>query len=164
MNSCGVLTIDEVCDMAESARRDGKVVVLTNGCFDILHIGHVNYLRAARQLGDLLIVGVNSDRSARELKGVGRPYNTDMDRAGVLAALASVSAVTIFDTPTAVELVEAVHPDVYVKGGDYPDDPSAERFPPEGRTVLAYGGVVRIIPFSDGYSTSGLIERIRSSS
>jgi len=141
-------------------RETGLRLVLTNGCFDILHVGHVRYLEQARSLGDALAVGLNSDASTRRLKGPGRPVNSEGDRAEILAALATVDYVTIFDEDTAAELVEAIRPAIYVKGGDYPADADAAGFPPEGRLVLAYGGSVEILPYLDGHSTTGLIKRV----
>ncbi len=143
-------------------------MIFTNGCFDLLHLGHVRYLQAARALGDLLVVGVNSDASTRALKGAGRPLVPQEDRAEVLAALACVDYVTIFEEVTAVALVEALRPDVYVKGGDYAapnaaSQPDAIHYArlPEAAPVLAYGGQVRLIPYLPGHSTTALIERIR---
>jgi len=152
-----------IAALRREADQRGQTIVFTNGIFDILHIGHVSYLHQARQLGDLLVVGVNSDASARSLKGADRPFNSELDRAGVLAALEDVSAVAIFDEPTASSLVQEVRPDIYVKGGDYSEDPASPAYPPEGESVGANGGTVRIIPFAAGHSTTGLVERIRRS-
>ena len=132
-------------------------VVFTNGVFDILHRGHVGYLAAARALGASLVVGVNSDASARCLgKGPDRPLNNDADRAAVLAALESTSLVTLFDEATPVELLRIVRPQVYVKGGDY-DIESLE----ETALVRSWGGRAEALPFVDGYSTTSLVARIR---
>lgn len=136
--------------------------MFTNGCFDIVHLGHVTYLGNARALGDVLFVGVNSDASVQVLKGANRPFNSEMDRAGVLAGLYSVSGVTIFDEDTASALVSEIRPDVYVKGGDYSSDPGSPAFPIEGEIVAGYGGDVHIVPFAAGYSTTKLIERIKA--
>jgi rfaE bifunctional protein nucleotidyltransferase chain/domain len=131
---------------------------LTNGVFDVLHRGHVNYLAQARSLGAALLVGVNSDASARRLgKGPDRPLNGQADRACVLAALQAVDYVVVFDESTPCELIERVRPDVYVKGGDY--DIESLR---ETALVHSWGGRAVAIPFVDGYSTSRLVERIRS--
>jgi rfaE bifunctional protein nucleotidyltransferase chain/domain len=161
MDSSGIVGRDELAQRARDIRTQGRRVVFTNGCFDIIHLGHVIYLRQARSLGDELFVGVNSDDSTRKLKGPGRPYNPESARAGVVAALAAVSGVTIFDEDTASNLVEQIHPDVYVKGGDYSSDPGSPAFPIEGEVVSGYGGEVRIVPFAAGYSTTRLIETIR---
>jgi D-beta-D-heptose 7-phosphate kinase/D-beta-D-heptose 1-phosphate adenosyltransferase len=132
-------------------------VVFTNGCFDLLHLGHVEYLDSARRLGDAIVVGLNTDRSVRALKGPGRPLVPEDARALVLGGLASVDAVTLFDEDTPRELVAALLPDLLVKGGDY--DP----WQVVGRTeVEAAGGQVRVLPFREGYSTTELVSRIRA--
>ena len=132
-------------------------VVFTNGVFDILHRGHVTYLAQARAMGASLVVGLNSDASARGLgKGPERPLNTELDRACVLAALESVSLVVIFDEPTPVELLRRVRPHWYVKGGDYDIETLAET-----ALVRSWGGQARALPFVDGHSTTALVARIR---
>jgi rfaE bifunctional protein nucleotidyltransferase chain/domain len=131
-------------------------VVLTNGCFDILHRGHVRYLNAAAELGDVLVVGLNSDASVRGLKEPDRPLVPEDERAEVLAALACIDYVTIFDDPTAEELVKQIRPEVYVKGGDYEGRPL-----PEAALVQALGGEIRLIPVVPGVSTTALVRRIR---
>ena len=146
--------IREAC---ETVRADGGTVVFTNGCFDILHAGHVRYLTAAAAMGDFLVIGLNSDASVRRLKGEGRPVVPEADRAEVLDALRAVDIVTIFDEPTAEELVRLVRPDVYAKGGDYSLDTL-----PEAKIVRAAGGRVEFIPFVEGRSTTGVIERIKA--
>lgn len=139
-------------------RRRRKRIVFTNGCFEILHPGHVQYLRAARRLGDVLVVGLNTDRSARRLaKGPGRPLVSENDRAEVLAALDMVDLVTLFDQDTPAELIELVRPDVLVKGGDWPVNQIVG-----ADFVLAHGGSVRSLPYRPGYSTTGLIRRSRT--
>jgi rfaE bifunctional protein nucleotidyltransferase chain/domain len=138
-------------------RATGKKLVVTNGCFDILHLGHVTYLESARQLGDALLVGVNDDVATRQLKGAGRPVNSETDRAAVLAALASVDGVCIFTEPTAVKFLAAARPDVYVKGGDYTLDTLNQE---ERRTVESAGGKIMIIPLVAGKSTTALLEKI----
>lgn len=138
-------------------RAKGKKLVVTNGCFDILHLGHVSYLESARNLGDALLVGVNGDGSARELKGPGRPVNPELDRAGVLAALASVDGVCVFMETRAVKFLAAAQPDIYVKGGDYTPD---KLDPDERHTVESAGGKIVIIPFVPGKSTTALLEKI----
>jgi rfaE bifunctional protein nucleotidyltransferase chain/domain len=131
--------------------------VFTNGCFDVLHRGHVEYLAEAAALGDVLVVGLNSDDSVRRLKGPRRPVNPAEDRAAVLAALAAVDHVAVFDDDTPLRLIEALRPDVYVKGGDY----TVETLP-EAPLMRRLGGEVRILRFLPGRSTSGIIERIRA--
>ena len=133
-----------------------QTVVFTNGCFDLLHPGHVEYLAQARTLGDVLVVGVNSDASVRRLKGAGRPLVVEADRAAVLAGLRSVDAVTVFDEDTPLELISALLPDVLVKGGDYDLDGIV------GRDVVEQaGGDVRALPFVEGYSTTEIMTRLR---
>jgi rfaE bifunctional protein nucleotidyltransferase chain/domain len=139
----------------EAARASGSRLVLTNGCFDLLHVGHVRYLQAARRLGDYLIVGVNSDASVRRLKGSTRPLVPAAERAEVVAALGCVDAVVIFDTATAEPLVAALRPDVYVKGHDYTEDTL-----PEAHLVRAYGGTVALLRTVPGASTTALIRRV----
>ena len=152
--------LDKLCPRPELARRLAALarpVVFTNGVFDILHRGHVTYLAQARALGASLVIGLNSDASARGLgKGPDRPLNGEVDRAVVLAALQSVSLVTLFDEPTPVELLKLVRPDVYVKGGDYDIDTL-----PETRLVRSWGGSAHAIAFVEGYSTTSLVQRIR---
>ena len=152
--------LDKLCTRADLAARVAALaqpVVFTNGVFDILHRGHVSYLAQARALGASLVIGLNSDVSARGLaKGPGRPLNAEADRACVLAALESVSLVTLFDEPTPVELLKLVRPQLYVKGGDY-DIETLE----ETQRVRAWGGDARALPFVDGYSTTALVQRIR---
>lgn len=143
----------------ERLRARGLRVVLTNGHFDLLHVGHVRYLQAARSLGDRLIVGLNGDDTTRRLKGEGRPYVGEAERAELLAALAWVDYVVIFHEVTAESLVDSLRPDIYVKGGDY----GTGKPLPEGKIVAAYGGVTQILPFHEGHSTTALIQRIRGS-
>ncbi len=134
---------------------DGGKVVFTNGCFDIIHPGHVDYLERARSMGACLVVGLNSDASVRRLKGALRPVNDQQSRARVLAALACVDFVIVFDEDTPLELIKKVRPDVLVKGGDW----SVERI--VGRDVVeTAGGTVCSIPLLDGYSTTGIVDRI----
>ena len=137
--------------------RAGKRLVFTNGCFDLLHRGHVSYLQSARALGDALVVALNSDASVRKLKGPGRPFVPQRDRAAVLRALRSVDAVVVFDEDTPVRLMRELKPGVYVKGGDYRVEDL-----PEAEVAKEFGAEVRIIPFEEGYSTTALIEKIKS--
>ncbi len=152
--------LDKLCPRAELAARVAALprpLVFTNGVFDILHRGHVTYLAQARALGASLIVGLNSDASARGLgKGPGRPLNAEADRACVLAALESVSLVALFDEATPLTLLALVRPDCYVKGGDYDIETLAET-----ALVRSWGGQARAIPFVDGHSTTALVQRIR---
>lgn len=138
-------------------RGDGARVVFTNGCFDVLHRGHVGYLEQGSRLGDVLVVAVNSDQSVRRLKGPDRPVNRVQDRAAVLAALSCVDFVVVFDQDSPTELIEAVRPDVYVKGGDYPAE-----LVPEAPLVRRLGGEVRILGYVADRSTSAIIDRIRN--
>ena len=153
-----IVDLEELFDRSKKLRAAGKKLVATNGCFDLLHVGHVRYLQAARALGDFLAVGLNSDRSVRELKGRGRPIMTETDRAEVLAALGCVDLVTIFPEMRATRFLVAARPAIYVKGGDY----SSETLNDEERAALEQiGAEIRLVPFEAGYSTSGLIEQIR---
>jgi rfaE bifunctional protein nucleotidyltransferase chain/domain len=152
-----ILTLDQLGAESGRLRVEGKRVVATNGCFDILHVGHVRYLAAARKLGHLLVVGLNGDDSVRQLKGRGRPVNRERDRAEVLTALESVDYVTIFLEKRATNFLRAAQPAVYAKGGDY----TADTLDPEERAVLdEFGTRIEIIPFERGYSTSELLTRI----
>jgi D-beta-D-heptose 7-phosphate kinase/D-beta-D-heptose 1-phosphate adenosyltransferase len=137
-------------------KRQGRCVVFTNGCFDILHRGHVDLLNRAKALGDVLVVGLNTDDSIRRLKGTDRPVNRLEDRAQVLAALSCVDHLVAFDGETASDLLEVLRPDVYVKGGDY-----TQEMLPEAPVISRLGGVVRILPYLEDRSTSGIIARIR---
>jgi rfaE bifunctional protein nucleotidyltransferase chain/domain len=139
-------------------RASGRRIVLTNGCFDILHAGHVRYLQQARTLGDVLVVAINSDESVRRIKGADRPINGQADRVLVVAALACVDHVVLFGEDTPVDLVRAVRPDVYVKGGDYD---LADL--PEAPVVHGYGGQVRLLPYLPGRSTTEIVTRINAS-
>ncbi|MCM6772137.1 D-glycero-beta-D-manno-heptose 1-phosphate adenylyltransferase [Nocardia sp. CDC159] len=152
-----VLTHDELAAALAAHRRAGRRIVFTNGCFDVLHTGHIAYLNGAKRLGDVLVVAVNSDRGVRELKGPDRPVNSEHDRAAVLAALSCVDHVTIFDEPTPAELLRRVRPELYVKGGDYRPEMLSET-----EVVHAYGGEVQVLGYVAQRSTTALIERIRA--
>ena len=154
--SAGVLSLHQAIFRFAREKRNGRRVVFTNGCFDLLHPGHLETLENARGLGDALVVGVNSDRSVREMKGAGRPIVPQRERAEVLAALACVDAVVIFDEPTPRETVAALLPDVLVKGGDWSSDRIIGREEVEGA-----GGKVVSIPVLAGHSTSAMVEKIR---
>jgi len=138
-------------------RAGAKRLVVTNGCFDLLHLGHVTYLETARQQGDALLIGVNGDDAVRQLKGPDRPVNEESDRAAVLAALESVSGVCIFTEATATRFLAAAQPDVYVKGGDYTLETLNQD---ERRAVEAAGGRIVIIPFVPGKSTTATLKKI----
>ena len=146
----------DIEDFCAILRRCGKKIVFTNGCFDILHAGHVRYLEKARSFGDVLVLGLNTDASVRENKGPSRPINNEEDRAAVVDALRAVDYVVLFGERTAEEIVRKVRPDVYVKGGDY----TLETLP-EARIVQSYGGRVELVRFVDGHSTTRIIEKIR---
>ncbi len=150
-----ILTRPQIPAWRDDIRAQGKRLVATNGCFDILHLGHVTYLEAARNQGDVLLVGVNGDASVRELKGPGRPVNSEEERAAVLAALQCVDAVCIFTEREALRFLEEVRPDVYVKGGDYTIDTINQ---PERRLVEAMGGKVVVLAGVPGKSTTSLLE------
>jgi D-beta-D-heptose 7-phosphate kinase/D-beta-D-heptose 1-phosphate adenosyltransferase len=154
-----VLDRDAAAVWAAGLRAAGRAVVFTNGCFDLLHRGHVDYLQRARGLGDALVVGLNGDASVRRLKGAGRPILPEADRAAVLAALRAVDVVVVFHETTAEALAAALRPALYVKGGDWG---GAARTPPEATVVLAYGGRVEYLPYLPGRSTSEIVTQIRS--
>src|SRR5262245_42476467 len=158
----GPLPLAALLPLRENWRRIGLRLVFTNGVFDLLHSGHLSYLWQARSLGDLLVVGVNSDASTRALKGPQRPLVPQEDRAALLAALRCVDYVTIFEERTAEALVEALRPEVYVKGGDYGPQPNtvASKALPEAQVVESYGGQVVLLPYRAGRSTSALIRKI----
>jgi D-beta-D-heptose 7-phosphate kinase/D-beta-D-heptose 1-phosphate adenosyltransferase len=151
-----VLAPDEAGQLAARWRAAGRRIVFTNGVFDLLHPGHARYLQAARREGDVLIVAINSDRSVREVKGPGRPVTPQAERAEILAALACVDAVTIFDEPTPADIVARIQPDVLVKGADWAPDAIVGR-----ETVEARGGRVVRIAIEAGHSTTALLSKIR---
>ena len=152
-----IIPWDKLPQWRAAVRAAGKKLVVTNGCFDLLHLGHVTYLESARHFGDALLVGVNGDDAVRGLKGPGRPVNSEADRAAVLAALESVAGVCIFTEPTAVKFLAAARPDIYVKGGDYTLDTLN---PYERRTVEQAGGKIGIIPLVPGKSTTALLGKV----
>ncbi len=147
------MDIEKFCDILHRA---GRKIVFTNGCFDILHAGHVRYLEQARACGEYLILGLNTDESVQKIKGPQRPLNNELDRAEVVGALKSVDAVVLFGEQTAEVLIGKVKPDVYVKGGDYTLDTL-----PEAKIVQAYGGRVEFINMVQGRSTTNIIEKIK---
>jgi len=152
-----IIAWDKLPEWRAAFRATGRKLVVTNGCFDILHLGHVTYLELARNLGDALLVGVNGDDATRQLKGAGRPVNSEADRAGVLAALASVDGVCIFADKSAAKFLSAARPDIYVKGGDYTLDTLNQE---ERRVVESAGGKIVILPLVPGKSTTALLKKI----
>jgi len=153
-----ILSINELRKERARLRAEGKRLVFTNGCFDILHVGHVRYLQSARELGDALLVAINSDATVRELKGAGRPVMNEQERAELLAALSAVDYVTVFDDISPRSLIADILPDVLVKGGDYKLNEIHGR-----EEVERAGGRVISLPFIEGASTSSVIERIKES-
>lgn len=151
-----IIDSTQIKKIASQLKADGKTIVFTNGCFDILHVGHVRYLQAASELGDCLILGLNSDQSVRILKGPTRPINNQDDRAEVLAALSAVDYVVIFEEATAENLISQIKPSIYVKGGDY-----NIKDLPEAATVSQYGGQTILIPEVIGKSSSNIIKKIK---
>lgn len=152
-----IISWDQLPAWREGLRNAGRRLVVTNGCFDLLHAGHVTYLAAARELGDILLIGLNGDGSVRQLKGPNRPVNTEDDRAIVVAALESVGAVCIFHDKTATRFLSQVQPDVYVKGGDYTLETVNQE---ERKIVESMGGRIAILPVVPGKSTTALVEKI----
>lgn len=154
-----VLSFKELADWRQGEKTAGRRVVVTNGCFDLLHVGHVRFLEEARGLGDALVVGLNGDNSVRELKGAGRPVNPEADRAEVLAALGCVDAVVVFPEKRATRFLEAAQPNVYVKGGDYrPEDLDAD----EQTAVKKAGGEVKVLKLTPGKSTTAVLAKVKT--
>jgi D-beta-D-heptose 7-phosphate kinase/D-beta-D-heptose 1-phosphate adenosyltransferase len=164
LTSLKIVERDTLAAEVDRRQASGERGVFTNGCFDLLHLGHVRYLQQARELGDFLVLGLNSDESVAFLKGAGRPLVPAVERAELLAALSCIDYVTIFPETTASTIVELLQPAIYVKGGDYAGtsegEPDLARLP-EAASVLAYGGTVRLLPYLPGHSTSELIATIR---
>jgi rfaE bifunctional protein nucleotidyltransferase chain/domain len=150
-----IKTTAELAPLLSLLRATGQTIVFTNGCFDLIHPGHTRYLARARSLGDILVVAINSDASVRTIKGDKRPINTEADRAETLAALESVSFVTIFNEPDPYKVIAALQPDVLVKGGDWPIEKIIGR-----DIVQARGGKVVNVPYVDGASTTSIIDKI----
>jgi rfaE bifunctional protein nucleotidyltransferase chain/domain len=150
-------TLEELLTLRREWARKGSKVVWTNGCFDLLHAGHARSFRDAKALGDILIVGINSDESVRAIKGPLRPVTCEEDRAELVAALEAVDHVVIFGEPDPVAIISRLQPDIHCKGADYAD---GSRAVPERDIVLAYGGEIRFLPLYPGRSTTGLMERI----
>lgn len=158
MNFCDkIIAWDKLAEWRKQFRATGKKLVVTNGCFDILHLGHVTYLENARNFGDALLIGVNSDQAVSRLKGPGRPVNSETDRQSVLAALQSVDGACIFTDTAATKFLAAAQPDIYVKGGDYTLETLNQD---ERRAVESAGGKIVLVPFVPGKSTTGLLEKI----
>ena len=152
-----IIAWDELPVWRKKMRASGKKLVVTNGCFDILHLGHVTYLENARNFGDALLIGVNSDAAVRGLKGAGRPVNSEGDRSAVLAALESADGVCIFTDVRATKFITAARPDIYVKGGDYTLETLNQD---ERRAAESGGGKIVLVPFVPGKSTTGLLGKI----
>ena len=152
-----IIVWDQLPAWRAALRASGKKLAVTNGCFDILHLGHVTYLENARNFGDALLIGVNSDAAVRGLKGPTRPVNSETDRASVLAALQSVDGVCIFADTTATKFLAAAQPDLYIKGGDYTLETLNQD---ERRAVESAGGKIILVPFVPGKSTTALLEKI----
>jgi rfaE bifunctional protein nucleotidyltransferase chain/domain len=155
MSDQKIKTLNEIVQLRSRLRKSGKKLVFTNGCFDILHVGHVRYLNYARSLGDLLVVGINSDRSVREIKGESRPIVHERERSEILAALAAVDFIFIFDDPTPKRVIDAIVPDVLVKGADWNIADIVGR-----ETVENAGGIVINIPLVEGASTTDIIKKV----
>lgn len=151
-----ILEREFAAELIERAKEQGKSVVFTNGCFDILHVGHLRYMEEAKRQGDILIVGVNSDASVRRLKGETRPINGERDRAEMLCGLKAVDYTVIFPEDTPVELIDALKPSIHVKGGDYKKEDL-----PETEVVERHGGEVRILNFVEGKSTTNIVKKIQ---
>jgi rfaE bifunctional protein nucleotidyltransferase chain/domain len=152
-----VLNREEASKLIEDLKKQGKQVVFTNGCFDILHVGHMTYLEEAKEFGDYLFVGVNSDESVKRLKGPTRPINNEVDRAELLAGLKAVDYTVIFTEDTPVELIGVLKPSIHVKGGDYKKEDL-----PETKVVESYGGRVEIVSLVEGKSTSNVVKKIQN--
>lgn len=147
---------NELDDLLKKLKQEGKTVVTTNGCFDILHVGHVRYLEKAKSFGDVLIVALNSDKSVKSIKGESRPINNELDRAEVLSGLKSVDYVVLFDEDSPIDLLLQIKPDVHTKGADY----TIESLP-EAKGIMEAGGRIEFISFVEGKSTTSIIEKMR---
>ncbi len=152
-----IIEQNKLSKLIDKLKEQGKKIVFTNGCFDILHVGHVKYLQKSAEFGDILIIGLNSDSSVKKLKGPNRPINNEIDRATVLCALSVVDYVVMFEQNSPVELLEKIKPDIYTKGADY----TLETLP-EAPVVLKNGGHVEFIDFVDGKSTTNIIKSIKN--
>ncbi|TXK36394.1 D-glycero-beta-D-manno-heptose 1-phosphate adenylyltransferase [Pontibacter qinzhouensis] len=156
MNSSDkILTLPHLQDLLQTWRSQGQQIVFTNGCFDILHLGHVDYLEKARQLGDKMVLGLNTDASICRIKGPSRPLQDEMSRARVMASLLFIDAVVLFDENTPLKLIEAIQPDILVKGDDYTIENIVGH-----EIVMARGGAVKTVPLVKGYSTTNIVNKI----
>ncbi len=151
-----ILPLAEALRLREEWAQKGQSLVFTNGCFDVLHAGHVHLLNSAKRMGDILLIGLNSDHSVKRLKGASRPINKEYDRALLLASMEAVDAVVLFKEDTPQNLIEKLLPDVLVKGGDYKEDEIVG-----AEMVRRHGGEVRIIPFREGYSSTAIIKKLK---
>ena len=165
-----ILSRTQLAAQVQQRRRTGEQAVFTNGCFDLLHLGHVRYLQEARNLGDFLILGLNSDTSVRTLKGPLRPLVNEQERAEIMGALTCIDYITIFSEPTAGPLIDLLQPEIYVKGADYAHTATSGGTPqtqvdtsrlPEAAHVYAYGGKIQLLPYLPGHSTTELIQKIK---
>ncbi len=154
-----ILNQADLIARVQAARKNGARIVFANGCFDVLHVGHIRYLQGAKALGDLLVVGINSDRQVAVLKGPGRPILSEADRAEMVASIEAVDFVTVFDEPTVEDLLLALRPDIHAKGTDY-----TEETVPERDVVRSYGGLVAIVGDPKNHSTSEILDRIGNNS
>jgi rfaE bifunctional protein nucleotidyltransferase chain/domain len=152
-----IIEFNKIENISRRIRHGKKTIVTTNGCFDILHLGHVEYLQQASALGDVLIVGINSQDSVRRIKGRDRPITSEQGRISVVAALGFVDFCVLFNEDTPVELLKRIKPDIHVKGGDYSSDDLIEK-----KVIEDNGGVIKILPLVDGYSTTNIIEKLKS--
>ncbi len=150
-----VQALQEISTLVSEHQAAGKTVVFANGCFDLLHVGHIRYLEAARALGDVLVLGLNGDKSVRQLKGPGRPLMNEQERAEILAALGCVDYLVIFDEPTAKKVLETLKPNIHAKGTDY-----TRESVPERETVLSYGGSIAIVGDPKDHSTKDFLKQI----
>lgn len=150
-----ILNLDEVVELVGKERSDGSRIVLANGCFDLIHVGHVRYLAGAKALGDFMVVGINSDDQVRILKGEGRPFMPENERAEIIASFSFVDAVTVFDDPTVERLIESIRPDFHAKGTDYTTETVPER-----EIVRRYGGQVAIVGDPKDHSSTELIQNV----
>jgi D-glycero-beta-D-manno-heptose 1-phosphate adenylyltransferase len=151
-----ILNRDSLIETTEAAKKAGQTIVLTNGCFDVLHAGHIRYLQGARELGDVLVVAINADAQVRMLKGAGRPILSEHDRAELVASIEAVDFVTIFAEPTVEQLLLAIQPDVHAKGTDY-----TEETVPERDVIRSFGGRVAIVGDPKNHSTSEVLKRVK---